>query len=360
MRSIRLLPLVLLIACGDNKGDHGQPDAGKTPDAPPDAMVPPLTCAYTEMADALNDDVSAGNGMPEETMLTFSGPTLICGKLDNTHYVQARQLVDIDSYVVSVTAESGAMLTFTAAGAEAFDSVFIEINGTVVGPSVFGQFRGDHAVTSAILPPDDYIITVQSFDAAVPVAALDYKLTLIPDMASRCAKSTAAADYTESNDGATASGNDVMEVRYGNQQPRRALTALQTDAAEPTGFTVAPNMTYHAAGENTKPTVPPASWADSFQDRDTYLVTAGATTNQMAVRLNWPGTTGDFDLFVFPVDSPIETAVSWDNLAMEDEFTTFAVEPNKQYWVWAGLDDASTGQPINYDLTICGETFTQP
>jgi hypothetical protein len=359
MRSIRLLPLVLLIACGDNKDGHnGHPDAGKTPDAP-DAMVPPLTCAYTEMADALNDDVSAGNGMPEETMLTFTGPTLICGKLDNTHYVQARQLVDIDTYVVSVTAQSGARLTFTAPGAETFDSVFIEISGTTVGPSVFGQFRGDHVVTSAILPPDDYTITVQSFDAAAPTAALDYKLTLIPDTASRCAKSTAAADYTEANDGATASGNDVMEVRYGMQSSRQ-LTGVQTDAPEPTGIVAAPNMSYHVVGENTNPAVPPASWADSFQDRDTYLVTTGATTNQLAVRLNWPGTTADFDLFVFPTDVPIETAVSWENATMEDEFTTFAVEPNQQYWIWAGADDSTTGQPVSYDLTICGETFTQP
>ncbi|HEY5922709.1 MAG TPA: hypothetical protein VIV11_13600 [Kofleriaceae bacterium] len=359
MRLIRCVPFVLLIACGDNKGND-DPDGGPRPDAAPDAAIP-LTCAYTEMADVLNDDVSAGNGMAEETMLTFSGPTMICGKLDNTHYVMARQLVDIDSYVVTVTAAQGAMLTFSAPGAEAFDSVFIEITGTSVGPAVFGQFVGDHAVTSAILPPDDYIITVQSFDAVAPASALGYKLTLLPDVASRCAKSTAAATFTEANDGAEASGNDVMEVRYGNQQPRRALTALTTDAPEPTGITAEANMTYHLAGVNTMPAVPPASWADSFQDRDSYLVTAG--TNQMAVRLNWAATTADFDLFIFPADSVnsvIETAVSWENLNMEDEFTTFAVEPTKRYWIFAGADDASTGQPINYDLTICGETFTQP
>jgi hypothetical protein len=360
MRSIRILPLVLLLACGDNKG---HPDAGgggdDAADAMPDAAVP-LACAYTEMADAMNDDVSAGTGMPEETMLTFSGPTLICGKLDNTHYVAQRQLVDIDSYMVSVTAESGALLTFTAPGADAFDSVFIEITGTSVGPAVFGQFVGDHAVTSAILPPDDYIITVQSFDAAAPAASLDYKLTLIPDTASRCAKSTAAPSYMESMDGASASGNDVIEVRYGNNPPARQVTAITTDAPEPTGLTLDPNTTFHVTGENTLPAVPPVSWLDSFQDRDTYLVTTGANTNQLAVRLNWPGTTADFDLFIFPNDTVIETAVSWDNLKMEDEFTTFAVKPNTQYRIWAGADDSSAGQPINYDLTICGESFTQP
>jgi hypothetical protein len=356
MRSIRFLPLVLLIACGDNKGGGTTPD-GHTADAAPDAMVP-LTCAYNEMADALNDDVSAGNGMPEETMLSFSGPMMICGKLDNTHYVTARQLIDIDSYVFTVPADSHGLVYFTAAGAEAYDSVFIEINAMTVNSSEFGQFIGGHAALSASLPPDDYTVTVQSYDATAPAAALDYKLAIIPDAASRCAKATTAADFTEMRDLPTADGNDVIEVRYGNQQPARQLTGNVADAPEATGFTIAPNMTYHAVGENTKPLVTPASWADSFQDRDTYEITMGPNTNELSVRLNWPGTTADFDMFVFPKDGIIEQATGWYNGNMEDEFTTLAVEPGKSYWVWVGADDMSTGQPINYDLTLCGRTFT--
>lgn len=358
MRSIRLLPLVLLIACGDNKDGHnGPPDAGKTPDAPPDAAIP-LTCAYTEMADVLNDDVSAGNGMAEETMLSFTGPMMICGKLDNTHYDTARQLIDIDSYTFTVPAESNGLVYFTAPGAEAYDSVFIEINAMTVNTSEYGGFIGNHAVLSASLPPDDYTVTVHSADAVAPPSALDYKLVIVPDAATRCAKSTAAATFTEARDTALAPDlNDMIEVRYmGNT---RQPTASLLDMPEATGISVAPNMSYHIVGTNhANPGVPPASWADSFQDRDTYEVTMGPNANELSVRLNWPGTTADFDLFVFEKDGSYEEAAGWYNGNMEDEFTTLAVDPSKTYWVWVGADNASTGQPINYDVTLCGATFT--
>jgi hypothetical protein len=358
MRSIRFLPLVLLIACGDNKGGNGNPDGGGSADAAPDAAVP-LTCAYTEMADAINDDVSTQQGMPEETMLSFTGPTMICGKLDNTHYVANRGQIDIDSYVVTVPAGTKALLYLTVPGAESYDSVFVEINGTVTGVSEFGGFVANHAVLQADLEPDDYTITVQSFDATAPAAALDYKIVLVPDQASRCAKSTAAATFTEARDTAlTVDLNDMLEVRYGPSGDRR-ITASALDMPEASGITVAPSMTYHVVGTNqAQPTVAPASWMDDFQDRDTYEITMGATTDELSVRLNWPGTTADFDLFVFEKDGVIEEGVSWENLKMEDEFTTLAVTPGATYWVWIGADDSSTGQPINYDLTLCGAKFT--
>ena len=84
----------------------------------------------------------------------------------------------------------------------------------------------------------------------------------------------------------------------------------------------------------------------------------GANSNQLSVRLNWPGTTADFDFFVFPMNGVIEQATGWYGGNMEDEYTTLAVVPGMSYWVWAGIDDASTGQPIDYDLTVCGATFT--
>jgi hypothetical protein len=42
---------------------------------------------------------------------------------------------------------------------------------------------------------------------------------------------------------------------------------------------------------------------------------------------------------------------------MEDEYSTFAVTPGASYWVFVGADDTSTGQPITYDLTLCGDTY---
>jgi hypothetical protein len=102
------------------------------------------------------------------------------------------------------------------------------------------------------------------------------------------------------------------------------------------------------------------SWADSYQDRDTYLVTMGANANELSVRLNWPGTTADLDVLVFPANGVLEQATGWYNANMEDEFTTLAVTPGQAYWVWVAADDQTTGQPVNYDLTLCGDAFTQP
>ena len=81
MRSIRLLPLVLLFACGDNDNhEHPKPDAGEPVDAPVDAPVP-LTCAYTEMSDATNDDLfGPGTNTAEMTGLSVANaPFVICG-----------------------------------------------------------------------------------------------------------------------------------------------------------------------------------------------------------------------------------------------------------------------------------------
>jgi len=358
MRLIHCLPFALLIACGDNHDMDKPPDA-KLADAAPDAAIP-LTCGYTEMADTTNDDLFGPNtNAPEATGLSFTKPMMICGKLNNGHYEMNPQRVDVDSYKFTVPAMSYGLVSLTAPGAEAFDSVFIEIYGMTTNTDETGQFIGNFAVTSAALPPGDYIITVSSYDATAPTAAIDYKLVVNLDSPTRCAKSTATPAYTEALDGLTADGNDVIEVRYmGN--PRRQLTANAIDMPEPTGVEVAPNMSYHITGVNTKPTVTPASWADSFQDRDVYMITMGAMANQLSVRLNWAATTADFDFFVFPMQGVIEQATGWYNSTMEPEYTTLAVVPGMSYWVWVGADDASTGQPVNYDLTVCGATFTPP
>ena len=358
MRSIRLLPLVLLVACGDNHGQHHPPDGPPQPDAAVDAHVP-LTCGYTEMKDTMNDDLFA-NGAPEDTGISFTNqPFMICGKLDNGHYEAQPQRIDVDSYKFTVAAGTSGMVSLTVPGAENYDFVGIEIYGMSNAIDATGTFIGNYAVTAADLPAGDYVITITSYDATAPTAALDYKLVVQTDSPTRCAKSTAAATYTESLDGTTADLNDVIEIRYMGM-PRRQLTANALDMPEPTGIMVAPDMSYHVVGTNSKPTVTPADWADSFQDRDTYQITMGGTTNQLSLRLNWPGNTADFDLFMFPMGGIIEQAVSYKAGNMEDEFITTAVTPGMSYYVWVGADDMSTGQPINYDLTVCGASFTQP
>jgi hypothetical protein len=362
MRSICLLPLVLILACGDNdkRPDAGNGDGGPG-DAPIDAPVP-LTCAYTEQADATNDDLfGQQTNVAEATAVEFTGVAkMICGKIDNTHYEAQPQRIDVDSYRFNVPAATTGVVYLVAPGGEALDSLFFEIYGMTTNTSESGQFVGTFAVASADLPAGDYVITVSSYDAAAPAAALDYKLIVQADPPARCAKATSAASYTEALEGASGGGNDVFEVRYGQQQPRRKLTDNAADMVEPTGITVNGTSTFRVTGESSTFTQMPMSWVDSFQDRDTYQVTMGAGVNQLSVRLNWPGTTADFDMLIFPMGLPAEVATGWYTGKMEDEFTTLAVVPGMSYWIWAGLLDGSTGQPVAYDLTICGKTFTPP
>jgi hypothetical protein len=285
---------------------------------------------------------------------------VICGKFDNTHYQQSNMLIDVDSYAINVGAQSNGLLYITAPGAEAFNTVLIEIYGNSTGLTTdeVGQFQATSgfAMASAKLPPGEYVIVVSSFHSAAATAPVDYKIVLQADNPARCAKSTATATYSEMLDGVTADGNDVYEVRYtGGMQ--RQLTANPLDMVEPTGISVAPNMTYRISGTNIVPAVTPASWADFYQDRDTYQITMGADANQLSLRLSWPGTTADMDFLVFPMGGINDFANGYYNAKMEDEFATFAVIPGMSYWVFVAADDSSTGQPIAYDLTVCGATF---
>jgi hypothetical protein len=361
MRSIHLLPLCLLLACGDNKDKQRPPDGGLLPDGPAvDMMVVPV-CTYTEMADATNDDLF-GSGTPEATGISFTGTTtVICGQINPGHFNTTQMNVDVDSYRITVPSETRGILYFTAPGAEELQSTAIEISGltTTSAVSEVGVFVDDYAVTSAPLPPGDYLITVSSYNQADIAAAIDYRLTIEMDSATRCPRVTADADYTEANDGVTASGNDVYEVRYSGN-PRRQFTAITTDAPEPTGITVDTNVSYRVSGTSDLPVTAPVSWLDAYQDRDTYAITMGATTNMLSVRVNWPGTTADLDVFVFPMNELNEIATGWYNANMEDEFTTLAVTPGATYWVMVAADDDSTGLPVDYDITLCGSAYSPP
>ena len=356
MRSIRLIPLVLLFACGDNDGKDPRPDAPPRVDAAVDAPAP-LTCAYTEMSDGTNDEFfGPSTDMPEATGQTFSQSFQLCGTLNN-NWANNTQRVDSDAYQFTVPAgATGIRVYVTAPGAEALDTVLVDFyHSTLQNQGGTGEMIGNFAVAARDgLMPGEFVVIVTAYHSAAPTATIDYKINVMVDMPNRCAKSTATANFTEASDGVTADGNDVLEVRY-QGSPRRQLTANPLDAAEQTSVTVAAGSTYRITGTSSNPTVAPASWADSFQDRDTYQITTGANTNELSVRLNWPGTTADFDVFLFRTDSPIEFANGWDGGNMEDELFTTAVPPNTSYYIWVGLDDQSTGQPITYDLTVCGE-----
>jgi hypothetical protein len=361
MRSSGFLAFVPLVAfaCGDNHDQPGPPDANH-PDTPMiDAALP--TCEFTEADDAGNDDLF-GTGTAETTNKTFAGAKItFCGNLENTHFDAQTELVDSDSFKVHVANDRGAKLYLTGMGVDALNTTLIEIYDNVSGTDAVGTFLGDHAAAGVELVAGDYVVTVSSFNTAAPTSTLAYRLTLAPaDLNMVCPHVTTAASYTEAGDTITADLNDVYEVRYGTATPHRKFTDNVADAPENTAamFTVAPAMNYRITGVNSTPTVTPVDWADRYQDRDTYAIKTGAATNEMSLRLNWTATTADFDMLVFKENDLVDFADGYLNGNMEPEFLTFAVEPNSTYWVFVGADDASTGQPLNYDLTACGATFT--
>lgn len=357
MRALRYLPLLFVIACGDNIGVDDMPDA-KRADAAPDAPMP-VPCSYDEAADATNDTkFGGGTNMAENTGIMFGSSAVgVCGKLDSSHYNAGRQLIDADAFQLHVSADTTVLLYVTAPGAEAYDAVLIEI-ANMVAPrrSEVGKFFGTFAMASAQLPPGDYQIYISAFNGTAAAADLDYKLVLAPDnAAARCPKMTGTATYTEALDGASNDGNDIYIVNYTGGTPRDFTSA--SDVVEPTGISVAPSMSYHVAGSSG---TPGTNYNDFYLDRDTYQITMGPNANQLSLRLNWSATTADFDVLVFPMGLLSDFAEGYYNRSMEDEFVTTAVTPGMSYWVFVGADTTSTGQPLAYDLSVCGGTFTAP
>ncbi len=364
MRFIRLLTSVLFVAaaCGDDGGSGGTVDAPDQPiDAAPDAPVTPVNCDYTEQADATNDDFSGSvaNGVPEPTGKTVSSTTTtICGKLDSGHYIGADQLVDIDGFVFAASGEVDVRIDLTLTGTKTVDYLSLNV---YTGPNLSddvgttAKFEGNHAVLDVHLSPVSGMFELLVFagNTTATTAPISYVAKISIDQpATRCPKSTAAATYTEQRDtaGNGHHGNDMVLI---GGTPSQMLTADTTDMAEPTGVVIAPATSYHLVGSSAD-----IAAMNAYKDRDTFELTTGATTSEVAVRLNWPGTVQDLDYYLFAKDTVPMIGRSITALKREDELKTFAVKPSTTYWVLVGNDPASlAGAAVPYDVTVCGAAF---
>ena len=108
--------------------------------------------------------------------------------------------------------------------------------------------------------------------------------------------------------------------------------------------------------------------SDEYFERDTYLIHTAADVNQLTVRLAWDGAASDHDFVLFEegngTDVPV--AITSGTLISNDtnEFETFPVEGDHNYWLWTGVyqvnEDGSTAPtlPSPYDLSLYGEAFT--
>lgn len=357
MRSNHTLAVAILalVACGGDDGPAG-PDAPPMIDAPADAPPLPTGCDYAELQDATNDDLTMTTGNPETTGKTLAGSVRLCGQIDTTHYSATDGLVDVDGYAVMVPA-GPIRVTVSGPGLEALRDVTLELSTGTDFADLYDRqaLEGTHVFYMNNMEAGLYQFQVYAGNATAPTAPIAYKIVITADdPTTRCPKITAAADFTEAGDGAGSRGNDVFAINYAAVAPApvHSLTAA-VDASEVTALTIDVGPGKRITGNLAEI----AADAD-YKDRDSFVFTTGANTDQVTLRLNWAGS-ADLDAMLYPAG--IAERIGQANLdsTTESEFRTVAVKPNTMYAVWTGLYRTSTG-PITYDISLCGSDFTHP
>jgi len=318
----------------------------------PDAPV--AVCDYSEQHDATNDDVSGADaeGVAEDTAKLFGTDRLtICGQLDSAHFL-APELVDIDGYLFKVTSDADVRIEVAGAGLETLRDVTVDLYS---GPqfadlvSSTTKFAGNHAVYEAHLVAGTYELVIEGGNDNAITAPIAYKAKIINDKpAQRCPMATGAASYNEARDGAV---NDRANDMVAIHNPIEKLTAAN-ELPEPTALIIAPQTAYRINGSSAD-----IAATSSYKDIDTFQITTGETTNEISVRLNWPGATQDLDLFVFAAGTVPRIGRSTTAAQHENEFKTFAVKPNSEYWLTVANDKNSGAGAVNYELTVCGASF---
>jgi hypothetical protein len=318
------------------------------------SAIQPLSCDYTEQDDTTNDFYEDSPGV-EATGLTFAGSQqVICGTVNNGHYDAGYGTVDVDNYGFTVLQSANALITLRATAANmnmissvGFFAVRLDDNGDVV-QTIGGYFSGDHGAMSGVLINGNWQIDVEAYDNQDAPISVDYQLAISPDYpAQRCASLFTNPVYVEAHDGADSTGNDVLSYTDGDYDPAMIGNA---SAAEPTGMSMTGGTRYLVTGVSADV----VGDGDSYLDRDTYLVTTDATTNQLSFRIAASSGNAVLDYFVFPVGStyPLtETSYATQTMA------TLAVQPSSSYWVWVGAESGATSLPSDYGVTLCAETF---
>jgi hypothetical protein len=351
-----------VVACGGGHSDAPITDAPvdvPIVDAPINALLDATIpdCDYTEAADATNATTA------EATQVVIGATTRdLCGQIDPGHFDVTSHSADIDSFNVTVNdATAELIVRFENQAPGMLTDFQIQIFSAATPPMLIsvGDYTGalaDHGAFLAELPIGSYNIMVTASAPSATPAAIPYKIRLAVDHpTTRCPDLTGmAANYTEQSDGAANTGNDVVLVDFTND-PSFTLTPATTDAPEMTGLTITTNQNAHIVGSSGTAAASP----DDYVDRDSYTIATGPTTNELSVRLDWPGATADLDYIVFPSSSiAVPNQVSSLTATTQGEFATFAVEPNASYLLWVGAYTGSTGMPIAYSATVCGGSFT--
>lgn len=362
-------------ACGGGAGQRpdavaadAAPDTPRAPggsdgsDAPPDTTV--TLCHYTETADSANDptlDPGPGGDVAESTRLTMGNePRTLCGVVNSGHFDVATDTVDNDAYRVTVERAGDLVVRFVggeAASAVADFSVYLRAgNSPLFGASLAPSVR-DHGLFVWSVQPGDYNVMVTARNPGDLAGTFGYKVQLALDRPDRCARLAGAPAYREAarTGDAGDAENDVLLVDFRNT-PHGKLTATASDAAEPTRLVFDAGTRVLITGSSADGR-PGGDDQDEYLDRDTYEVRTGATTTELTLRLDWADPQANLDYFVFPADQPAEVGGSF-RFDGNEEYNIVAVKPGSAYWIWVGAAGGSTGLPMAYDLTVCGESVS--
>jgi hypothetical protein len=369
MKSALVVVMLAAVGCGDNhhnNTDGGINDANK-PDAAVDAAIPSdafVECNYTEQHDSTND-FNVNDGI-EQTGIHFKpGDTrTICGNVNNGQFGSdgVAGTIDVDNYGITLDADSDVLVTLTpppnmsSTPLGLISSVeLIAFSDQTQETVQVGYFETDHAVYSAHLPAGNYELAVDVTDNQDISTTLPYEMRIsTDDPTMRCTQLTGSAAYTEANDGANNTANNVVDI----DSTGITLLGSPNNAPENTGIGVLDAQTYLFDGVSANE----AKVGDYF-DMDTYSFQSGANTNQLSIRLDWATAGVDLDYYLFPATHtlPILTSAA-ESATVLDEFGTSAVTPNTQYWISVGAAAADTtvgDLPASYGITVCGEHFTQ-
>jgi len=309
----------------------------------PGSDAAPKQCDYTEKSDATNDAQSEMTGL-----MIGAGTQELCGNLDNGHYDAVTKTVDLDTFRVTAAAQADLRVRFFGAtGVENLTEFSVLVFSTDTAPvllngAYFDATLGDHGVFRASLPPGTYDIVVRARAGADIAAPIGYKVRFLPDL--ECPQ-IAKPSYTEQHDGASNTGNDQLAIDFS----KNPVASMIAGTAESTGLKIDPFTQDRISG-----TAAMVSGPDGYMDRDTYVFTTGALTNELSVRLDWPGG-ADLDYVVFAAMATTPTGASTVASQTGPELAIFAAKPGTQYWLWVGAAKSSTTLPVTYDAAVCGE-----